>query len=38
MDSSDESLGMEGVDRSRTGGIDKVEDCRIMLGGLQGRF
>ena len=23
---------MEGIDRSRHGGIDKVEDCRILSG------
>ena len=32
MDSSEESLGMEGIDGSRHGGIDKVEDFRILLG------
>ena len=32
VDSSAESIGMEGIDRSRHGGIDKAEDCRFMLG------
>ena len=38
MDSSEESLGMEGIDRSRHGGIDKVEDCRILLGDCRVAF
>ena len=32
VDSSEESSGTEGIDRSRHGGIDKVEDSRILLG------
>ena len=32
MDSSAESLGMEGIGRSRHGGIHKAEDCKILLG------
>ena len=32
MDSSEERLGTEGIDRSRRGGIDKVENSRIRLG------
>ena len=30
--SSEEKLGTEGIDRSRHGGIDKVEDQSILLG------
>ena len=32
LDSSAESLGMKGIDRSRNGGIDRVEDRRNHLG------
>ena len=38
MDSSEERLGMERIDRSRHGGIDKVEDCRILLGDCRADF
>ena len=32
MDSSEEKLGTEGIDRSRTVGIDGSEDRRTLLG------
>ena len=32
MDPSEEKLGTEGIDRSRSGGIDGLEDSRILLG------
>ena len=32
MDSSEEKLGTEGIDRSRTGCIDGSEDSRILFG------
>ena len=32
VDSSEDKLGKEGIDRSRYGGIDKVEGSRILMG------